>query len=96
MGPTQSIHRQSCTVAVERNQYGAMTLRTDEGRTYQVVGAATPVVADRLDDLSVDSRATVTLIRAPGRGSGWRVTAVDSVPEVAPGPTSTSNQHPSQ
>ncbi len=77
MGPTQSIHRQSCTVAVERNRYGAMTLRADMGQTYQIVGAASPVVADRLAELSVDSRVTVTLSHTPGRGSGWRVMSVD-------------------
>lgn len=78
MGPTQSINRHSCTVAVERNQYGAMTLRTDGGRTYQVVDAATPTAAERLDELTVGSRITVTLTRAPGRGSGWRVQRVDT------------------
>ncbi len=82
MCPARSIHQQSCTVVVERNQYGAMTLRTDEGRTYQIVGAATPVVADRLDKLTIGSRVTVTLLSAPGRGSGWRVVAIGSVPEA--------------
>ena len=76
MCPAQSIHQQPCTVAVERNQYGAMTLRTDTGRTYQVVDAATPAVADRLDELTVGSQVMVTLTRAPGRGSGWHVQRV--------------------
>ncbi|ATW87982.1 hypothetical protein halTADL_1189 [Halohasta litchfieldiae] len=37
MRRTQSERRTSCTVAVELNQYGAMTLRSETGRTYQVV-----------------------------------------------------------
>lgn len=56
MRNAQSVHRRSHTVAVERNQYGAVTPRTAAGHTYQIVAATSPAVADRLAELSVDSR----------------------------------------
>lgn len=77
MRSAQSTRRRSCTVAVERNRYGAMTLRSDSGQTYQVVGSTTPAVDDTLAQLTVDSRVTVRFTRAHGRGSGWYVTAVE-------------------
>lgn len=75
---TATEHRTVCTVAVERNQYGAMTLRSDCGRTYQVVGSATTAIRAELDELGVDSRLRVTLTNAHGRGNSWWVTDVDS------------------
>ncbi|MFW6321397.1 MAG: hypothetical protein ACOC0Z_06055 [Halohasta sp.] len=68
-------------MTVEQNRYGAMTLRSASGRTYQVVGSASPAVDDALAELTAGSEVTVRLARAHGRGSGWHVTAVESADE---------------
>lgn len=93
MRGSQSERRTSCTVTVELNRYGAMTLRSDRGRTYQVVdwdeqsssgSRATPgdsdepAIAAELAELEVDSQVSVTLRQVHGRGNTWRVTAVES------------------
>lgn len=90
-GHTETEHRTVCTVAVERNQYGAMTLRSDRGRTYQVVGTTEPAIRAELDGLGVDSRLTVTLTKAHGRGNSWRVTAVES--RVDSGTRTSTDRH---
>lgn len=68
----------SCTVAVELNRYGAMTLRSERGRTYQVVDSERPTITEELAELGVDSRVSVTLAQAHGRGNIWRVTDIES------------------
>ena len=93
MRGSQPEHRTTCTVAVERNRYGAMTLRSAEGRTYQVVGvdersssgsraqaddSEGPRISRLLDQLSRNSRVSVTLTKAHGRGDSWRVTEIDA------------------
>lgn len=78
MRAASSTRYRSCTVTVERNRYGAMTLRSASGRTYQVVGSERPAVAETLAELTVGSEVTVRLAHAHGRGSGWHVTAVDA------------------
>ena len=78
MRVASSTRHRSCTVTVEQNRYGAMTLRSASGRTYQVVGSENPAVAETLAELTVGSEVTVRLARAHGRGSGWHVTAVDA------------------
>lgn len=78
MRRTHSERRTSCTVAVELNRYGAMTLRSEAGRTYQVVGSESPTITDELAELGVDSQVSVTLQQAHGRGNIWRVTDIES------------------
>jgi len=78
MRRTQSERRTSCTVAVELNRYGAMTLRSETGRNYQVVGTQSPAITDELAELGVDSQVSVTLEQAHGRGNTWRVTDIES------------------
>lgn len=75
VSPTE--RRQSCTVTVELNRYGAMTLRSETGRTYQVVDSEDSSITERLNRLTVDSQVSVTLQQAHGRGNNWRVTAVE-------------------
>jgi len=77
MSVARTTRRQQCTVAVELNRYGAMTLRSDSGRTYQVVGTTNAAVDDTLAQLAVDSRVTVRLAHAHGRGNSWYVTAIE-------------------
>jgi hypothetical protein len=55
-----------------------MTLRSERGRTYQVVGSDDPAIADELAELGVDSQVSVTLRQAHGRGNSWRVTEIGS------------------
>ena len=71
-------HRKTCIVTVELNRYGAMTLRSTDGETYQVVATDTPTIFRTLDAKAAGSRVTVTLRRTPSRGDGWRVTAVET------------------
>ena len=78
MRVASSTRHKSCTVTVEQNRYGAMTLRSASDRTYQVVGSESPAVAETLAQLTVGSEVTVRLARAHGRGNGWHVTAVDT------------------
>jgi hypothetical protein len=68
----------SCTVAVELNRYGAMTLRSERGRTYQVVDSERPTITEELAELGVDSQVSVTLRQAHGRGNTWCVTDIGS------------------
>ena len=82
MRVASSTRHRSCTVAVEQNRYGAMTLRSAADRTYQVVGSEHPAVEETLAQLSAGSEVTVRLTRAHGRGNGWYVAAVDA-PESA-------------
>lgn len=82
MRVASSTRHRSCTVAVEQNRYGAMTLRSASDRTYQVVGSEHPAVEETLAELTAGSEVTVTLTRAHGRGNGWYVTAVDT-PELS-------------
>ena len=78
MRVASSTRHRSCTVTVEQNRYGAMTLRSASGRTYQVVGSESPAIAETLAELTAGSDVTVRLARAHGRGNGWHVTAVDA------------------
>ena len=78
MRVASSTRHRSCTVTVEQNRYGAMTLRSASDRTYQVVGSESPAVDDALAELTVGSEVTVRLARAHGRGNGWHVTAVEA------------------
>ncbi len=82
MRVASSIRHRSCTVTVEQNRYGAMTLRSASGRTYQIVGSKHPAVEETLAQLTTGSEVTVGLVRAHGRGNGWYVAAVDT-PELA-------------
>lgn len=77
MSVTRPERRETCIVTVELNRYGAMTLRSTEGQTYQVVATETPAVFRTLDAVPAGSRVVVTLSRTPSRGDGWRVTAVE-------------------
>ena len=90
MPVASSTRHRSCTVTVEQNRYGAMTLRSASGRTYQVVGSESPAVAETLAELTAGSEVTVRLARAHGRGNGWHVTAVDTS-ESARQPTDEPN-----
>lgn len=65
-----------CTVVTEYNAYGAMTLQSSRGKTYQVVGVKSHRVARQLAALTVDDSTSVSLRQAPGRGNTWRVVAV--------------------
>jgi|AntDeeMetageno51_2_1112566.scaffolds.fasta_scaffold00045_13 hypothetical protein len=78
MRGTNTERQTSCTVVVEINRYGAMTLRSERGRTYQVVGSDDPAITDKLVNLPVGSQVSVTLQQAHGRGNTWRVTDVES------------------
>ena len=78
MRVASSTRYRSCTVTVEQNRYGAMTLRSAADRTYQVVGSEGPAIEEALAGLSAGSEVTVRLIRAHGRGNGWYVAAVDT------------------
>lgn len=80
MSATCPERRETCTVTVELNRYDAMTLRSTDGETYQVVATDTPAIFRTLDAKPAGSRITVTLVRTPGRGDGWRVTAVETNP----------------
>ena len=97
MRVASSTRHRSCTVTVEQNRYGAMTLRSTSERTYQVVGSMTPAVGERLAELTAGSEVTVRLARAHGRGNGWHVTAIDdaNTPEprrsVGDEPTATAD-----
>jgi len=62
----------------ELNRYGAMTLRSETDRTYQIVDCASPSLAEELATLTAGDAVSVTLTEAPCRGNGWRVTAVDT------------------
>ena len=91
MWVASSTRHRSCTVTVEQNRYGAMTLRSAADRTYQVVGSESPAIESTLARLSAGSEVTVRLVRAHGRGDGWYVAAVDA-PESARPPTDAANQ----
>lgn len=77
MRVASSTRHKSCTVTVEQNRYGAMTLRSAADRTYQVVGSESPAVEEALARLTAGSEVTVRLTRAHGRGNGWYVAAVE-------------------
>ena len=66
------------TVTTELNRYGAMTLRSEDNETFQIVDCASSRLADELAELGVDDTVTVTLTEAPCRGNGWQVTDVDA------------------
>jgi len=94
MRVASSTRHKSCTVTVEQNRYGAMTLRSAANRTYQVVGSESPVVEETLARLPAGSEVTVRLTRAHGRGNGWYVAAVDASELPRPAldkPTETAN-----
>lgn len=78
MCPTRSEQRKTCTVAVELNRYGAMTLRSDAGRNYQVVASENPQITEQLNGLRAGNQVSVTLTKAPGRGNSWRVTDIET------------------
>ena len=72
-----------CTVVTEYNEYGAMTLQSSRGRTYQVVSTASQRVARRLAALSIDEAADISLRKTAGRGNTWRVVAVGTSDSIA-------------
>lgn len=78
MSSIRSEQRKTCTVAVELNRYGAMTLRSDAGQNYQVVASKNPQITERLTELRAGSRVFVTLTKAPGRGNSWCVTGIEN------------------
>jgi hypothetical protein len=55
-----------------------MTLRSERGRTYQVVDSERPTITEELAELGVDSQVSVTLRQAHGRGNTWCVTDIGS------------------
>ncbi|TQQ82621.1 hypothetical protein EGH24_03990 [Halonotius terrestris] len=73
----QAERRITGTVTTERNRYGAMTLRSGDNETLQIVDCASPQLGRELDKLSVGDKVTVTVEEAPCRGKGWQVTAVE-------------------
>jgi hypothetical protein len=78
MNVSQTTRQVTGTVTTELNRYSAMTLRSGDERTYQIVDCATPQVAAALDGLAVGDTVAVTLTEAPCRGNGWRATAVET------------------
>ena len=76
MNVPQSKQQVTGTVTTELNDYGAMTLRSEDGQTLQIVDAACEDVAEQLEALTVGDTITVSLAEAPCRGRGWCVTAV--------------------
>jgi hypothetical protein len=83
MSTTLAERHEHCTVVAEYNEYGAMTLQSSRGKTYQVVSAATQRVARRLAALSIDDDADISLRKAAGRGNAWRVVAVRTPDSLA-------------
>jgi|AntRauMinimDraft_3_1070383.scaffolds.fasta_scaffold00457_10 hypothetical protein len=73
----RSEQRKTCTVAVELNRYGAMTLRSDAGQNYQIVASESPQITQQLSQQRVGSRVSVTLTKTPGRGNAWCVTDIE-------------------
>jgi len=78
MSNSQTTRQVTGTVMSELNRYGAMTLRSETDRTYQIVDCASPSLAEELATLTAGDAVSVTLTEAPCRGNGWRVTAVDT------------------
>jgi hypothetical protein len=78
MNNSQTTRRVTGTVTTELNRYGAMTLRSENDRTYQIVDCAAPDVAEELERLRVGETVTLTLTAAPCRGNGWQATGVDA------------------
>ena len=78
MKNSQTTRRVTGTVTTELNRYGAMTIRSESERTYQIVDRASPDVADALERLCVGETVAVTLTEAPCRGNGWQVVAVEA------------------
>lgn len=76
MGAQIAERHEQCTVVAEYNAYGAMTLQSSRGKTYQVVGATNRCVARQLAALTVGEETAVSLRQAPGRGNTWRAVAV--------------------
>ncbi|MFC7042875.1 MULTISPECIES: hypothetical protein [Halonotius] len=78
MNVSQTTQQVRGTVVTELNRHSAMTLRSEDDRTYQIVDCASPGLADELAALTVGDTVSVTLTEAACRGNGWRVTAVDT------------------
>jgi hypothetical protein len=78
MCQTRSEQRKTCTIAVELNRYGAMTLRSDAGQNLQVVASKNPQITEQLSELSAGSRVSVRLAKTPGRGNAWCVTGIEN------------------
>lgn len=78
MNNSQTTRRVTGTVTTELNRYGAMTLRSETERTYQIVDCASADVAEALDRLRVGETVTLTLTEAPCRGNGWQAVDVDA------------------
>jgi hypothetical protein len=67
-------------VAVEMNQYNAMTLRARNGKCYQVVTTSSPEIFRTLNSMNSGDHIGVTLARTSSRGDGWIVTEADTSP----------------
>ncbi|RJX43333.1 hypothetical protein DM826_06925 [Halonotius aquaticus] len=80
---TAERHEQ-CTVIAEYNAYGAMTVQSSRGKTYQIVGAASQRVAQQLAALTHNDETTVSLRQAPGRGNTWHAVAVGTASPPEP------------
>jgi hypothetical protein len=76
MGAQIAERHEQCTVIAEYNAYGAMTLQSSRGKTYQIVGATSRRVARQLATLTRNDETTISLRQAPGRGNTWRAVAV--------------------
>lgn len=71
MNVPQSKQQVTGTVTTELNAYGAMTLRSEDGRSLQIVDAACTQITEQLETLDSGEKVTVTLKEAPCRGNGW-------------------------
>ena len=78
MNVLQTTQQVRGTVVTELNRHSAMTLRSVDDRTYQIIDCASPGVVDELAGLAVGDTVSVTLTEAACRSNGWRVTAVDT------------------
>lgn len=74
----QTERRITGTVTTELNRYGAMTLRSADNETLQIVDCAYPELATKLDELHAGDTVTVTVTEAPCRGNGWQVTDIET------------------
>ena len=78
MNVLQTTQQVRGTVVTELNRHSAMTLRSVDDRTYQIIDCASPGVVDELAGLAAGDTVSVTLTEAACPGNGLRVTAVDT------------------
>ena len=84
MGAQTAERHEQCTVITEYNAYGAMTMQSSRGKTYQIVGAASQRVARQLAALTHNDETPVSLRQAPGRGNTWYAVAVGTTAPAEP------------